>query len=96
MSHKMIEVHVIVYGRVQGVGFRATVRNYARQNNLKGVVRNMSDGSVEIYAQGIQEEIDKLLTYLKHGAGLGIGYVESVTLNEIDPPHVYDLFTITS
>lgn len=96
MSENIVEVHVIVRGDVQGVGFRATVRNYARQHNLKGIVRNMFDGAVEIYAQGSQEDIDRLLAYLKGGAGLHVGHVESVTTNNIYPPRVYDLFNIVT
>lgn len=88
------EVHIIVRGYVQGVGFRATIRNYAKQKNLKGTVRNMFDGTVEIYAQGNQKEIDNLINYLKAGANFGPGYVESVSVEVIDPPRSYSEFTI--
>ena len=46
----MKRVHVIVRGRVQGVYFRASARDRARQLGLRGWVRNCTDGSVEILA----------------------------------------------
>ena len=44
-------------GRVQGVGFRATVRHLARGFVVTGFVRNLPDGRVELVAEGSQEEI---------------------------------------
>lgn len=61
----MRELRVIVAGRVQGVGFRATTCTTAIQLNLKGVVRNRSDGSVEIIAQGEELALKQLIQKLK-------------------------------
>lgn len=44
--------HFYVLGRVQGVGYRAWAVRTARQLNIEGWVRNRTNGSVEIYAQG--------------------------------------------
>lgn len=66
-----IEAHAVFRGRVQGVGFRATVRHYASGLGLKGSVRNLQDGSVELYAQGTREQLDQLLRELKGNPGLG-------------------------
>lgn len=60
-----IEIHVLVSGQVQGVGFRAATCSAARQLNLRGTVRNLVDGSVEIYAQGSHEKLETLLEHLK-------------------------------
>jgi acylphosphatase len=46
------EVHLVVRGRVQGVGFRWFVRERARRWGLSGWVRNNPDGSVELAARG--------------------------------------------
>lgn len=48
----MDKLHVFVSGRVQGVFFRAWTRNQAQRLGLSGWVRNVSDGRVEVMAQG--------------------------------------------
>lgn len=85
-----IEMHAIVKGRVQGVGFRATVRFYALQLDLKGTVRNLSDGSVEIYAQGSRQKLDDLIARIKQNDGLIV--VESIAVDYYEPVNMYDRF----
>ena len=60
-------VHVIVRGRVQGVYFRASTRNRARQFGLAGWVRNCPDGSVELIAEGDKEKLIQLVTWCHEG-----------------------------
>jgi acylphosphatase len=50
-------VHVIVEGRVQGVGFRAWVEREANARGLAGWVRNRSDGSVEAVFSGEDQAV---------------------------------------
>lgn len=57
----------LVRGRVQGVGFRAFVERAARRLDLTGYVRNLDDGSVEIYAVGPSESVDQLNGLLWQG-----------------------------
>lgn len=64
-----ITVHAIIRGKVQGIGFRVTARYCARQLGIKGTVRNLSDGSVEIYAQGTKPQIDQLFENIKREIG---------------------------
>lgn len=45
-------------GQVQGVGFRYTVRQVASGYEVVGTVRNLSDGRVELLAEGTREELD--------------------------------------
>lgn len=56
-----------VWGRVQGVGFRAFVWGEARDLGLDGWVRNRFDGSVELVARGSQEGHRLLLESLERG-----------------------------
>jgi acylphosphatase len=51
---------LIYTGRVQGVGFRYTVKHLSMGYDLTGYVRNMPDGTVELLAQGEEEEIEAL------------------------------------
>lgn len=60
-----IELHAIVKGRVQGVGFRAFTRYHALSLDLKGVARNLPDGSVEIIAQGSKHSLEALVSRLQ-------------------------------
>ena len=52
-----VGVHLIVEGRVQGVGFRYFSQRVGTANNVNGYVRNLSDGSVEIEAEGENQNI---------------------------------------
>lgn len=63
----MKRYHVIVEGRVQGVGFRAFVQSEAIQEDLTGSVRNMENGMVEIYVQGAPDAIDRFLDVIQKG-----------------------------
>jgi acylphosphatase len=56
-----------ITGHVQGVGFRQSCRQVARSLGLDGWVRNRSDGSVEVFAQGSVESIDALVAWLWSG-----------------------------
>ncbi len=52
---------VVYHGRVQGVGFRATVHGIAARFAVTGYVRNLPDRTVELVADGDEEEIDAFL-----------------------------------
>jgi len=56
-----------VVGRVQGVGFRWFARDAARREGLSGWVRNEPDGSVEAFAEGDRESLDRFEVRLNHG-----------------------------
>ena len=48
---------ILVYGDVQDVGYRALVKRWARRLGIKGLVRNLPDGRVEIFCEGDEESI---------------------------------------
>lgn len=56
---KAVRVHY--EGRVQGVGFRWTVKNLAQGFDVSGTVQNLPDGRVELVAQGEAGEVDDFL-----------------------------------
>ena len=60
-------VHIQVFGRVQGVGFRAWTRRQATDLNLSGWVRNRINGSVEIMADGKDQDISVFLQLCQKG-----------------------------
>lgn len=60
---------LIATGRVQGVGFRYYTYSIASKYELKGWVKNLADGSVEIMVQGSDERINNLKKYLMKGNG---------------------------
>ncbi|MBS3061981.1 MAG: acylphosphatase [Candidatus Diapherotrites archaeon] len=66
----ILQVHVFVFGRVQGVGYRFFVSSAANRNKLTGFVRNVPDGSVEIVAVGEKEKLNDFLAMLEKGTWL--------------------------
>lgn len=60
-------LHVVVHGRVQGVGFRWFVRTEARRLGLAGWVRNLPDGTVELRASGIAQFLAALEQAIQRG-----------------------------
>jgi acylphosphatase len=60
-------IHAFVSGLVQGVCFRSATKAKAQDLNLKGWVRNLSDGRVEVLACGDQEAVLQLQTWLHQG-----------------------------
>lgn len=60
-------VHAIVTGRVQGVSYRASTVDEARDLGLCGWVRNLPDGSVELEAEGDADAVAALLAWCAKG-----------------------------
>jgi acylphosphatase len=60
--------HVLVSGRVQGVYFRATTRDEARETGVDGWVRNRSDGRVEAVFEGPEEAVESMVAFCREGS----------------------------
>ena len=60
-------VHLLISGRVQGVGFRHYCVQVARQYGLCGRVRNIDDGSVEVVAEGEEASLESFVRWCRHG-----------------------------
>ena len=74
---------LIVHGRVQGVGYRAACCQKARELDLNGWVRNRSDGSVEVQAEGPVHKLTELRLWCERGPQ-GAG-VHSVSHSQLAP-----------
>jgi acylphosphatase len=85
-------VRLLVHGRVQGVGFRYFVRERARALGVRGWVRNVPGGSVELAAAGSDQSVEALERVVREGPpGARVERVEALA------PPVEDLpspFTI--
>lgn len=62
-----VRAHIWVSGRVQGVGYRAFAARSASLRGLRGGVRNLDDGRVELDVEGSRGDIEALLLDLKKG-----------------------------
>jgi len=69
-------VCLIIHGKVQGVFFRASTQNKAKELGLSGFVRNRQDGTVEIVAEGNESRLLELLNWCRIGPDMAI--VDSV------------------
>jgi acylphosphatase len=65
-------IHVIVEGRVQGVGYRAFVEREAKKRGLTGWVRNRSDGTVEAVFSGGEEDLQSMIVACHRGPRLSL------------------------
>jgi acylphosphatase len=63
----MISLQVFYEGNVQGVGFRWTVRHVATGFEVRGWVRNLPDGRVELQVGGEESEVRAFLEAVKEG-----------------------------
>ncbi len=64
----MKQAKIIVSGKVQGVGFRYYTRKKAEQLGVRGYVRNLKNGNVEIIAVGKAEPVDALIEWARSGS----------------------------
>lgn len=67
MTQNHIARQIKCHGRVQGVFYRASTSDIAKQLSIVGWVKNMRDGTVLIHAEGTKENIDRLITWCHKG-----------------------------
>jgi acylphosphatase len=85
-------VRIKVYGKVQGVGFRYYTLRQANKLGVKGWVRNVQDGTVEIVAQGDPASLDRLSAAVKQGSPAS--EVKRIHVEEIDGMNRYSSFQV--
>lgn len=81
----MQRIRIIYSGSVQGVGFRYTARRIATSHRIGGYVRNMRDGTVELVADGREEDLQAFTDSVEEEMA---GYISSkdVERSSIDVP----------
>ncbi len=79
----MKRVHVVISGKVQGVGFRASTRRRAKNLELAGWVKNTEDGKVEAVFEGEDDNVDEMLEWCRKGPS--IARVVNVDVEEEEP-----------
>lgn len=88
----MKQIHVVVTGFVQNVGFRKFVRHFAKKLGIVGWTRNLEDGTVEIVAVGEEEKLHYLLKRIERGPQLA--QVDNVHTEWEDVQERFDKFVI--
>lgn len=76
----------VVSGKVQGVFYRASTREQARSLGVTGYAKNMPDGSVEVLACGGEDEVARLLKWMRQGPP-----ASNVTRVEIQDVHLREV-----
>lgn len=75
----MVRAYLKLTGRVQGVAFRYYARSMASRLGVKGWIRNMINGDVEVMIEGNKESVNRMIEWCKEGPRMA--YVEDVTLS---------------
>jgi len=85
-------LHLRIHGRVQGVFFRASTQRRARETGVDGWVRNCPDGTVEVVAEGSDEDCRALLEFCHDGPPAA--RVSDVDVEWQDPTGEFSGFTV--
>ena len=78
----IIALSIRVYGKVQGVNYRLFTYRLALELNLRGWVENMDDGTVQLYAEGDESQLNNLVERLRIGPSQA--RVDKLELSQID------------
>lgn len=88
----MPQIQMTVHGRVQGVGYRYNTLQIAQDLGITGFVRNRADGTVEIIAEGTDEQLNALLDWAHRGpSGASVTQVDVIKSAD---QNRFDRFTI--
>jgi acylphosphatase len=85
--------HIVVSGRVQGVFFRAYTEDAASGLGVRGWVRNLQDGRVEIMAEGDEKALKDLIIWCHRGSPMA--HVSDVDVEWGEATHEFDGFRVT-
>ncbi len=83
----------IISGRVQGVFYRKFVSQAAMRKQIRGYIRNLPDGNVEVVAELIDDDLEDFMQILREGSPLS--HIDDISYEPIDDADlVYDGFEI--
>ena len=88
----MKRVHLIIFGKVQGVCFRLNTEKVANKLGVKGYVRNLPNGSVQVVAEGKRNLIGDLIAFCRKGTGSA--EVSNILIAYKEPTKEFDNFVI--
>ena len=88
----MIQFHIIVSGKVQSVGYRYFSQMKAVQYEVTGWAKNLSNGSVEIMAQGSKDDLESFAADLR--VGNPFSKIEDMEMTEVEITEEFHSFTI--
>lgn len=88
----MVHYHMIITGKVQGVGFRYFAQMKAIQYEITGWVKNLPGGSVELVATGDKENINMFLEELRNGNPFA--KVKDIKITELEESEPFQSFII--
>jgi acylphosphatase len=83
LTPRSVARRIVVHGRVQGVFFRATVREAALAAGAAGWATNRDDGTVEVWGEGSGEAVDAVIDACR--AGSPGSRVDQVDVEQVDP-----------
>ncbi len=78
-------------GRVQGVGFRASVRSIAREMPVTGWVRNEHDGSVRVEVQGSETAIEAFRSAVQTQRGAFISSTDAMEFGVVEGEEGFEI-----
>ena len=85
-------VHLLIFGKVHGVGFRNFIKHNARKRGLVGWVRNLPEGNVEAELAGPEKAIEQLVLLAKKGPFLA--EVTDVQVSDVEKDFPYQDFVL--
>ena len=91
MSDNTITVRLEISGRVQGVGFRESMRAVAQALDVNGWVRNRDDGNVEAVVQGAEGDVERVIAWCHNGPPGA--YVRFVKADLVESSETFIAFT---
>jgi acylphosphatase len=91
-DHEKVRALIILSGRVQGVAFRYYAREVASRLGVKGWIKNLVSGEVEIVLEGKRKEVEKMIEWCREGPPLAM--VESIEINWLPYSGEFNQFQI--